>query len=33
VALGCDDGERSRQALRGLTGKRLTYKSPNCASA
>ena len=25
VALGCDDGERSRQALLGLTGKRLTY--------
>jgi hypothetical protein len=25
VANGCDDGERSRQALRGLTGKRLTY--------
>jgi len=25
VALGCDDGERSRQALRGLIGKRLTY--------
>jgi transposase-like protein len=24
-ANGCDDGERSRQALRGLTGKRLTY--------
>ena len=25
AALGCDDGERSRNALRGLTGKRLTY--------
>jgi transposase-like protein len=25
IANGCDDGERSRQALRGLTGKRLTY--------
>jgi hypothetical protein len=25
IANGYDDGERSRQALRGLTGKRLTY--------
>jgi hypothetical protein len=25
VALGCDDGERSQNALRSIVGKRLTY--------
>jgi transposase-like protein len=31
-ALGCDDGERSRNALRSIVGKRLTYKWPDCAA-
>lgn len=26
AALGCDDGERSQNALRGMVGKRLTYR-------
>jgi hypothetical protein len=25
VANGCDDGQRSRNALKGIAGKRLTY--------
>ena len=29
VALGCDDGERSVNALRSIVGKRLTYARPN----
>jgi hypothetical protein len=33
VALGCDDGERSRQALRGMVGKRLTYTGPDLQTA
>jgi transposase-like protein len=32
-ANGCDDGQRSRAALQGVTGKRLTYRSANSASA
>jgi hypothetical protein len=28
-ANGCNDGERSRQALRGVVGKRLTYGGPH----
>ena len=32
IANGCDDGERSRQALLGLTGKRLTYTAANSAA-
>ena len=30
AANGFDDGERSEQALRGITGKRLTYSSTGC---
>jgi hypothetical protein len=26
VALGCGDGERAQRALRGIVGKRLTYR-------
>lgn len=33
VALGCDDGERSVQALRGMAGKRLTYRRAGCGVA
>lgn len=29
AANGCDDGERSRQALKGVVGKRLTYARPD----
>lgn len=29
TALGIDDGERARNALRGIEGKRLTYRSPH----
>jgi hypothetical protein len=29
VALGCGDGERSVAALKGVAGKRLTYKGPH----
>jgi transposase-like protein len=32
VANGCDDRERSVQALRGVVGKRLTYARPDCLS-
>ena len=28
-ANGCDDGERSREALRGIVGKRITYRRPD----
>ncbi len=31
-ALGCNDRDRSQAALRGIVGKRLTYKSPFAAS-
>ncbi len=30
VALGVEDGERSRNALRSIVGKRLTYARPDC---
>jgi hypothetical protein len=33
TALGVEDGERSRQALRGLIGKRLTYRRFDCGAA
>jgi transposase-like protein len=33
VGNGCDDVERSRQAMRGIIGKRLTYRSANSAEA
>jgi transposase-like protein len=33
IANGCDDGERSVQALQSISGKRLTYRSANSASA
>jgi transposase-like protein len=29
VALGCDDGERAVRAMKGIVGKRLTYRTPN----
>jgi transposase-like protein len=29
VALGCDDQERAGRALKGMVGKRLTYRNPN----
>jgi hypothetical protein len=32
-ALGCEDVERRTTALQGITGKRLTYRSANSASA
>ena len=28
VALGIDDSERTRRALKGMVGKRLTYRDP-----
>jgi hypothetical protein len=33
AGLGCDDAERSREALRGVSGKRLTYRSANGSAA
>ncbi len=33
VALGVDDEARARRALKGLTGKRLTYRNPNGTAA
>jgi hypothetical protein len=33
VALGVDDVERSERALRGATGKRVTYRAPDRADA
>jgi hypothetical protein len=30
VALGADDEARSEKALKGITGKRLTYRAPSC---
>jgi transposase-like protein len=32
TALGCEDGERSQQALRGIIGKRLTYGGSRAAA-
>jgi hypothetical protein len=32
-ANGCDDGLRSIAALQNISGKRLTYRSANCANA
>ena len=29
VALGCDDGERAMRAMKGIVGKRLTYRWPD----
>ena len=29
IALGCNDGDRARAALRGVIGKRLTYRTAN----
>lgn len=29
VALGCDDKERAARAMKGIVGKRLTYRNPN----
>jgi hypothetical protein len=29
IALGCDDQERAERALKGIVGKRLTYKGPD----
>jgi transposase-like protein len=31
AALGCDDTERARRAVKGAVGKRLTYRQPRCA--
>jgi transposase-like protein len=31
MALGCDDTERTRRAVKGAAGKRLTYRQPRCA--
>lgn len=31
VALGCDDGERATRAMKGIVGKRLTYRTPNAS--
>jgi hypothetical protein len=31
TALGVDDAERRDRALKGIEGKRLTYRSPNSA--
>jgi hypothetical protein len=33
VALGFEDGERSTNALRGVIGKRLTYRRTGCVTA
>ena len=33
VALGVDDAERAERAIRGIVGKRLTYRKPDGASA
>jgi len=33
VALGVDDQRRTARALRGITGKRLTYRWPNVTAA
>ena len=33
VALGANDLERSERALKGITGKRLTYRNPNVTAA
>jgi hypothetical protein len=33
IALGVDDQQRSDAALRGVVGKRLTYKLPDIGSA
>jgi transposase-like protein len=33
VALGVDDSERATRALKGVVGKRLTYRNPNVTSA
>jgi transposase-like protein len=30
IALGCDDSERTRRAVKGAEGKRLTYRQPRC---
>jgi len=32
-ALGCNDKDRSVEAMKGIVGKRLTYKGPNAATA
>jgi transposase-like protein len=33
VALGCDDGERAVRAMKGIVGKRLTYRNPHVTAA
>lgn len=33
VALGVDDRALGTAAMRGITGKRLTYKRPDCTTA
>jgi hypothetical protein len=33
VALGVHDAERTERAIRGIVGKRLTYRKPDSASA
>ena len=32
IALGCDDAERTTRAIKGASGKRVTYRRPNEAT-